>query len=240
MKLIHPAFLAGIIALLLGLAGCVTQPEAEAPPTPLESGKPASDKPAEPTEEKPEVTLADAPADGDEVAVLETEKGKIIVMFYPEVAPKHVENFKSLVKEGFYDGTRFHRCMPGFMIQGGDPKSKDMALSAEWGTGGKMNPDGSERNVDFEGGNLLKHSRGVLSAARSPDPNSASSQLLLMHADSAQLDGEYSAFGKIVSGLEVVDAIVATGPTDPSLNGSVPKDKAVVLKKATLAKWPVK
>ncbi len=236
MKLIHPAFLAGIIALLLGLAGCVTQPEAEAPPTPLESGEPADPTPAKPEEPKAEANLPEAPKDGDEVAVLETAKGKIIVMFYPEVAPKHVENFKSLVKEGFYDGTRFHRCIPGFMIQGGDPKSKDLSLSAEWGTGGKMNPDGSERNVDFEGGNLLKHTRGVLSAARSSDPNSASSQFFLMHQAYPSLDGEYSAFGKIVSGIEVVDEIVQTG----AQSEKVPSDKAVVLKKATLAKWPVK
>ncbi|MGY2499125.1 peptidylprolyl isomerase, partial [Klebsiella pneumoniae] len=80
--------------------------------------------------------LPKEPKDGEEVAVLETAKGKLVMMFFPEKAPKAVENFKDLSKKGFFNGTRFHRCIPGFMIQGGDPKSKDLAKSGEWGTGG--------------------------------------------------------------------------------------------------------
>jgi len=196
--------------------------------------------PEKPEEAPPAEPLPDAPKDGDEVAILDTEKGEIVVMFYPEIAPKHVENFKSLVKEGFYDGTRFHRCIPGFMVQGGDPKSKDVKLYDEWGTGGKM-VDGAERNVNLEVNSRLKHTRGVLSMARGGHSvDSASSQFFLMHKDYPSLDGQYSAFGKIVKGIEVVDEIVKTGPADPNLQGKVPQSSAILLKKATLAKWPIK
>jgi len=234
------------MSAIAGFALTACAPQADPPydgKTSTTGSTTAPDSSSTPTatpEETPTEPLADAPKDGDEVAILDTEKGQIIVMFYPEVAPKHVENFKSLIKEGFYDGTRFHRCMPGFMVQGGDPNSKDMAKSSAWGTGGKM-VDGKERNVNLEVSARLKHSRGVLSMARGGHSvDSASSQFFLMHADSAALDGQYSAFGKIVKGIEVVDEIVKTGPTDETLNGAVPPEKAVVLKKATLAKWPVK
>jgi peptidyl-prolyl cis-trans isomerase B (cyclophilin B) len=176
------------------------------------------------------------PKDGEEVAVFETEKGRIIVRFRADKAPKHVANFKDLVGRKFYDGTRFHRCIPGFMIQGGDPNSKDMAKAQMWGTGGFVQ-NGTERQVDLEPSDLL-HKRGVLSAARSQDPNSASSQFFLMHQDSASLDGQYSAFGEIVSGIEVVDKIVTTG--DAGNNGAVEPKSAIVLKTVRLAKWPVK
>lgn len=176
------------------------------------------------------------PKDGEEVAVLETDKGRIIVRFRPDKAPKHVANFKDLVGRKFYDGTRFHRCIPGFMIQGGDPNSKDLAKASMWGTGGFVE-NGSERQVDLEPSDLM-HKRGVLSAARSQDPNSASSQFFLMHKDSSFLDGQYSAFGEIVSGIEVVDKIVTTG--NAADNGSVEPKNAIVLKTVRMAKWPVK
>ncbi|QYK54555.1 MAG: peptidylprolyl isomerase [Fimbriimonadaceae bacterium] len=236
-----------LMSALLGFAltACSPQPDPPSDGSPTTSSgsttgeETHSTTPEKPEEAPPAEPLPDMPKDGDDVAILDTDKGQIVVMFYPEVAPKHVENFKSLVKEGFYNGTRFHRCMPGFMIQGGDPNSKDLSKAEIWGTGGKM-VDGAERNVPLEAGERLKHTRGVLSMARGQALNSASSQFFLMHQDSPSLDGQYSAFGKIVKGIEVVDEIVKTGPTDPSLNGAVPKDKAVVLKKATLAKWPVK
>ncbi len=234
------------MSAIAGLALTACAPQADPPydgKTSTTGGSTTPDSSSTPTatpEETPTEPLADAPKDGDEVAILDTEKGQIIVMFYPEVAPKHVENFKSLVKEGFYDGTRFHRCMPGFMVQGGDPKSKDMKMYDEWGTGGKM-VEGKERNVNLEVSSRLKHTRGVLSMARGGHSvDSASSQFFLMHKDYPSLDGQYSAFGKIVKGIEVVDEIVKTGPTDPNLQGKVPQDKVIVLKKATLAKWPVK
>lgn len=178
------------------------------------------------------------PKNGEEVVILETGKGRIIAKFRPDKAPKHVANFKDLVSRKFYDGTRFHRCMPGFMIQGGDPNSKDLAKASSWGTGGFM-LNGAERQVNLEPSDL-SHKRGVLSMARSSNPNSASSQFFIMHQDSLFLDGEYSAFGEVVSGIEVVDKIVVTGSPDPNANGSVEPNQAIVLKSARLAKWPVK
>ncbi len=178
----------------------------------------------------------DMPKNGDDVAILDTEKGKIIVMFMPNKAPKHVENFKDLIKKGFYDGTRFHRCIAGFMVQGGDPNSKDLGKAAAWGTGGYMEK-GSERMVKAEF-NDVKHVRGIVSMARSQSPDSASSQFFIVHQDSPNLDGQYSAFGKVVSGLDVVDQIVTTG--DAGDNGKVAPDKAILLRSVKLAKWPVK
>ncbi len=146
----------------------------------------------------------------EEVAVLETEAGTIVVRFFPEVAPGHVASFKNLVKTGFYTGTRFHRIIEGFMIQGGDPNSKDLAKKGSWGTGGVMGADGKEVMLKAEF-NKVHHGRGVLSMARSNDPNSASSQFFVMHGDAPFLDNQYTAFGEVVSGIEVVDKIV-TGP----------------------------
>ena len=178
----------------------------------------------------------DMPKDGDEVAVMETDLGRIVLMFYPDKAPKHVENFKALARKEFYDGTRFHRTIKGFMVQGGDPNSRDLAKSGSWGSGGNRDEDGKEINVDAEF-NEIKHVHGILSMARSDDPNSASSQFFIMHADSTHLDGEYSAFGRVVSGIEVVDKIVER----PSgSGGSVDPDKAVVLKSVRIEKWPLK
>lgn len=137
------------------------------------------------------------PQNGDQIAVLETNHGRIVVGFLPDKAPKHVESFTSLVGKGFYDGTIFHRVIPGFMIQGGDPTGT--------GTGGP----GYKVPAEF---NDTKHERGILSAARSADPNSAGSQFFLMHANSPHLDGQYSAFGYVIEGMDVVDKI-ATTPT---------------------------
>ncbi|HEX2613780.1 MAG TPA: peptidylprolyl isomerase [Fibrobacteria bacterium] len=123
------------------------------------------------------------------------------IRFFPDKAPNHVKNFIDLAEKGFYNGTKFHRVIPGFMVQGGDPNSKqdDRRLH---GTGG------SGKNVKAEF-NKTPHTRGVLSAARSSNPDSASSQFFLMVADAPHLDGQYSAFGKVVSGMDVVDKIVA-------------------------------
>ncbi len=119
---------------------------------------------------------------------------------YPEVAPKTVANFLKLAKEGFYDGLTFHRVIPGFMIQGGDPAGN--------GTGGaKENIPGEFASNGFK--NDLKHTRGVLSMARAMNPNSASSQFFIMHADAPHLDGDYAAFGKVIKGMDAVDKIAA-------------------------------
>jgi cyclophilin family peptidyl-prolyl cis-trans isomerase len=159
-------------------------------------------------------------------------------MFYPQIAPKHVERFKAMIKEGYYDGTRFHRCIPGFMIQGGDPYSRNTADVAQWGTGGYYDENGREVNIVAEF-NALHHSKGVMSTAReSGGFNTASSQFFIVQDEASSLDGQYTAWGKVVEGLDVIDKIVVTG--DPAQDGKVDPAKAVVLKKATIQTWPVK
>jgi peptidyl-prolyl cis-trans isomerase B (cyclophilin B) len=190
------------------------------------------EEPNDPVALKP---LKEAPTDGDEVAVLETAKGTIVVMFYPDRAPNHVKNFIELAKSGFYDGTRFHRTIRGFMIQGGDPSSKDIDASATWGMGGNV-VDGVEKTLEAEF-NDIDHKAGVLSMARSGSPDSASSQFYIVHEDSPHLNFQYTAFGKVVSGMEVVDEIADTPVKDD--NGTVYPKYAVVLKKVTIKTWPL-
>ena len=141
------------------------------------------------------------------MVVIEMENGgKIELELYPEAAPKTVANFLKLVGEGFYDGLIFHRVIPGFMIQGGDPQGTGMGGAKEKIVG-EFRANGHN--------NTLKHTRGVISMARAFDPNSASSQFFIMHADAPHLDGQYAAFGKVISGMDAVDA-VASIPTDYS------------------------
>lgn len=161
----------------------------------------------------------DAPAQ-QEVAVLQTNLGTIVIGFFPDKAPKHVENFKKLAKSGFYDGTKFHRVIPGFMIQGGDPNSKSDDRSRH-GTGGP----GWSVNAEF---NDTRHVRGILSAARSANPNSAGSQFFLMVAQATHLDGQYSAFGQVLEGMDVVDKIVSL-PRDQRDN-PLPANPAIIEK----------
>ena len=140
------------------------------------------------------------------------DSGKTIRLeLYPEIAPVTVENFLDLVKKGFYNGLTFHRIIPGFMIQGGDPSGN--------GTGGpgyKIKGECRSNGVK----NDLKHERGVISMARAFDPNSAGSQFFIMHEDAPHLDGEYAAFGKVIEGLDTVDEIasVETGFQDAPVN----------------------
>jgi peptidyl-prolyl cis-trans isomerase B (cyclophilin B) len=135
-------------------------------------------------------------------AVIETKFGEIEIELLPEKAPGHVENFVDLAKKGFYDGTTFHRVIPGFMIQGGDPNTRDAKGSrAMHGTGGP----GYTIKAEF---NDTAHRRGVVSMARAQDPNSAGSQFFICVADSGFLDRQYSAFGRVVRGMEVADRIV--------------------------------
>jgi peptidyl-prolyl cis-trans isomerase B (cyclophilin B) len=135
-------------------------------------------------------------------AILETKFGKIELEFFSDKAPGHVKNFIDLAKKGFYDGSTFHRVIPGFMIQGGDPNTKDPNAPRErHGTGGP----GHSVKAEF---NDTPHKRGVLSMARSGDPNSAGSQFFICVADSGFLDRQYTAFGKVVVGMDVADQIV--------------------------------
>ncbi len=136
----------------------------------------------------------------NEVALINTCHGQMVVEFWSDVAPGHVENFKKLARQGFYDGTAFHRVVKGFMIQGGDPLTKDAANEERWGTGGP----GHKIKAEF---NDRPHVRGVLSMARSQDPNSAGSQFFVCLADAKFLDGQYTAFGKVIDGDDVLEAI---------------------------------
>jgi peptidyl-prolyl cis-trans isomerase B (cyclophilin B) len=163
----------------------------------------------------------------DEVAVIDTKFGKIILEFYPGDAPGHVANFKKLASSGFYDGCTFHRVIPNFMIQGGDPNSKD-ADRANDGLGGP----GYTINAEF---NKRQHLRGILSMARTPDPNSAGSQFFICVADIPHLDGQYTVFGKVIKGIEVVDQIVSL-PRDQKDN---PLDPAIMLKVSILPRSKV-
>jgi len=134
------------------------------------------------------------------IVTIQTGRGTIKMELYPEIAPNTVKNFISLVKKGFYDGTIFHRVIPGFMIQGGDPEGTGMG-----GTGYSIK--GEFRSNRFQ--NDLKHSKGVISMARSMSPNSAGSQFFIMVADATHLDGEYAAFGKVIEGMEEAERIVS-------------------------------
>ncbi|MER3495931.1 MAG: peptidylprolyl isomerase [Armatimonadota bacterium] len=167
------------------------------------------------------------PQSGEEVAVLETNHGRIVLGFLPEIAPKHVDAFKKLVRRGFYDETRFHRVIPGFMIQGGDPNSDPRRKAGPVGTGGP----GYSVPAEFSN---TPHERGILSAARSADPNSAGSQFFLMHKKSPHLDGQYSVYGYTIQGLDVIDAIAAL----PRGANDAPKEPAII-ESARLEVWPL-
>jgi peptidyl-prolyl cis-trans isomerase B (cyclophilin B) len=149
-------------------------------------------------------------ADTDKVAVIETKVGKMVVEFFEKDAPKTVENFQKLAGKGFYDGTAFHRIVKGFMIQGGDPLSKDPG-NPNVGTG----DPGYKIKAEF---NKNKHVLGVISMARSQDPDSAGCQFFICLGDASFLDGQYTAFGKLVAGEDVLKKIGET-PTKMSRSG---------------------
>ena len=187
---------------LLGISGCGTSSSPEQTQTPTE--KPTETQTAElPTEEniKISITLTDG----------RVMKGEL----YPDIAPGSVENFVKLINENFFDGLIFHRVIPGFMIQGGG--YDDTFYKKNFNSKETASIKGEFASNGFE--NNLKHTRGVLSMARTQDPDSASSQFFIMHQDAPYLDGEYAAFGKITEGLEVVDEIANVKTT--ALEGTV-------------------
>ncbi|HEY2139162.1 MAG TPA: peptidylprolyl isomerase [Chthoniobacterales bacterium] len=157
---------------------------------------------SEDKKEEPKKDTA-AMSEQKEVAVIKTSEGEMVAEFWPDVAPKTVENFKKLAKSGFYDGTAFHRVIKGFMIQGGDPLTKDESKQSRWGTG----DPGYKIDAEF---NKKSHTKGVLSMARSADPNSAGSQFFICHGNPSFLDGQYTAFGKLIKGEDVLDKIATT------------------------------
>jgi peptidyl-prolyl cis-trans isomerase B (cyclophilin B) len=136
----------------------------------------------------------------NEVAVIKTNEGEMVVQFWTDAAPDTIENFKKLARQGFYDGTIFHRIVKGFMIQGGDPNSKDPAKESTYGQGGP----GYEIKAEF---NNHSHDRGVISMARGPDPDSAGSQFFICLAPVRRLDGQYTTFGKLIKGADVLEKI---------------------------------
>jgi peptidyl-prolyl cis-trans isomerase B (cyclophilin B) len=159
--------------------------------------------PARSEEKKEEKKETAAVSEPKEVAVIKTSEGEMVAEFWPDVAPKTVENFKKLAGSGFYDGTAFHRIIKGFMIQGGDPLTKDDSKQSRWGTG----DPGYKIDAEF---NKKSHERGVLSMARSQDPNSAGSQFFICHGAPKFLDGQYTAFGKLIKGDDVLEKIATT------------------------------
>lgn len=148
-------------------------------------------------------------------AIIKTKFGDIEIEFYPDVAPRHVENFIKLAKDGFYNGTIFHRVIPGFMIQGGDPNTKDTLKKETYGQGGP----GHNVKAEF---NDIPHKRGIVSMARAADPDSAGSQFFIVVEDSRFLDRKYTVFGQVKKGIGVADKIVNL-PRDERDN---PKERA--------------
>ena len=158
---------------------------------------------------------------------VEMEDGGIFVIeLYPEYAPKTVDNFVKLVKQGFYDGVTFHRIVDGFMAQGGDPDGTGMGGSGETITG-EFSSNGFTKNT-------LKHTKGVISMARSGDPNSASSQFFIMLDAHSSLDGDYAAFGKVIEGMKVVEDFQKVERTMNSMREKATPVNPVVMKKVTV------
>jgi len=209
MKAWIPLCAAGLAWSLLAGQAQDSKPQAKEQPK-TESPKAGS---------KPEAGTANT----NEVAVIKTSEGEMVIAFWPDVAPKTVANFKKLARQRFYDGTAFHRIVRGFMIQGGDPLSKDLAKEASWGEG----DPGYHIDAEFSS---RKHTRGVISMARNGDPrerfgampqpefaNSAGCQFFICLADAPHLDGRYTCFGKLIKGDDVLTKI---GDTPVGLNQS--------------------
>jgi peptidyl-prolyl cis-trans isomerase B (cyclophilin B) len=166
-----------------------------------------------------------------EVAILKTSKGEMTLEFWSDVAPKTVENFKKLAREGFYNGTAFHRIVKGFMIQGGDPLTKDPANEDRFGTG----DPGYKIKAEF---NPKKHEKGVISMARSMDPDSAGSQFFICLDAASFLDGKYTTFGRLIKGEDVLVKIGETA-VSPNRGGEMSKTtERVVVESVTITAAP--
>jgi peptidyl-prolyl cis-trans isomerase B (cyclophilin B) len=162
------------------------------------------------------------PMNTNEVAVIKTSEGEMVVQFWNDAAPNTIENFKKLARQGFYDGTIFHRIVKGFMIQGGDPNSKDTAKESSYGEGGP----GYKIKAEF---NDHSHQRGVISMARSSDPDSAGSQFFICLAPVPRLDHQYTTFGKLIKGENVLENIGDTPVTKNSMGENSKPTKRVVI-----------
>src|SRR5438477_11488826 len=170
-------------------------------------------------EQKPAVSDASG---ANEMAIIQTSEGDMVVQFWTDAAPKTVENFKKLARSGFYNGTTFHRVMKGFMIQGGDPYTKDPAKEKQYGDGGP----GYTVKAEF---NQHQHQRGVISMAREKDPDSAGSQFFICLASVPRLDGKYTTFGKLIKGDEILTKIGNTPvKRNPAGEMSQPLNRIVI------------
>jgi peptidyl-prolyl cis-trans isomerase B (cyclophilin B) len=158
----------------------------------------------------------------NEVAVIKTSEGEMVVQFWTDAAPSTIENFKKLARSGFYDGTIFHRIVKGFMIQGGDPNSKDPAKESSYGQG----DPGYKIKAEF---NDHSHERGVISMARGPDPDSAGSQFFICLGHVPRLDGQYTTFGKLIKGGDVLEKIGDIPVTRNSAGETSKPTKRVVI-----------
>ena len=158
------------------------------------------DKESNTADERPQNMIKANMTSSDNIAILKTSLGNITIEFFPEAAPKHVNNFLNLSKTGFYDGTIFHRIVKDFVIQGGDPTTKNNTQKDRWGTGGP----GYTIDAEF---NDIPHERGIISMARTGDPNSAGSQFFIVTKDARFLDNQYTVFGRVIDGMEIVDKI---------------------------------
>lgn len=188
-------FLAIFAAMLFIIAGCGAQSDDG------QAGEQPVEETGESTEEQTNEQAGEVTNEENPIVTITMENDEAIVLeLYPDVAPNTVANFVSLVEEGFYDGLIFHRVIPGFMIQGGDPEGSGLG-GPGYAIAGEFSSNGFE--------NELKHERGVLSMARTMEPDSAGSQFFIMVEDTPDLDGEYAAFGRVIEGMETVDAIAA-------------------------------
>jgi len=176
-------------------------------------------------EKKEEKTSMNA---SNEVAVIKTSEGEMVVQFWTDAAPNTIENFKKLAREGFYDGTIFHRIVKGFMIQGGDPNSKDPAKENRYGEGGP----GYKIKAEF---NDHSHDRDVISMARSSDPDSAGSQFFICLAPVHRLDHQYTTFGKLIKGQDVLEKIGGIPVTKNSTGEPSKPTKRVVIESIKIA-----
>jgi peptidyl-prolyl cis-trans isomerase B (cyclophilin B) len=171
---------------------------------------------AEETKENPAMNAS------NEIAVIKTSEGDMVVQFWNDAAPKTIENFKKLARSGFYDGTIFHRIVKGFMIQGGDPNSRDLGKESSYGQGGP----GYKIKAEF---NDRSHERGVISMARSSDPDSAGSQFFICLASVPRLDHQYTTFGKLIKGDDVLEKIGDTPVTRSNTGENSKPTKRVVI-----------
>ncbi|MHC4600246.1 MAG: peptidylprolyl isomerase [Planctomycetota bacterium] len=228
-----------MIAAALTLASCAGKEGGGEAPKPEKTPAAKDDSP----EKKPPVQKKETPektppapeeaSPEDVVAVLHTTQGTIKIEFFPDKAPEHVKNFISLAKQGLFDGTYFHRVFPGFMIQGGDFNTKDDDPGNDGGGGHSYKGPGTFLKAEF---NDVHHARGVVSMARTDDPNSAGSQFFIMVAPNRGLDGKYSAFGRVIDGMDAVDKIVKQPGKPISGRGDVNPFEHQTIDKVTFEK----